>query len=133
MNLTHSLTYLIRQSLRERIRTGKDTFRLKRLLADLDARLADRKANPLPERVISFGESDEAFAQAKQQYNELAASGTVRPSLMFIKNKTESHAIPVYLLFKETIADLEAALRQPRHPLLVETAEQAAHITERYT
>ena len=132
MNLTNSLTYLIRQSLRERIRTGKDTFRLKRLLADLDAQLAERKTNPLPERVISFGESDEAFVQAKQQYNELAASGTVRPSLMYIKNKTESHEVPVYLLFKETITELETALSQPRHPLLVETAEQAAHVTERY-
>ncbi|QJW89010.1 D-alanine--D-alanine ligase [Spirosoma taeanense] len=132
LNLANSLTYLIRQSLRERIRTGKDTFHLKRLLADLDARLADRKANPLPERVISFGSSDEEFAAAKQQYNELAASGTVRPSLMYIKSKQESHEIPVHLLFKETIDELELALSQPRHPLLIETAERARHITERY-
>ena len=132
LNLCHSLTYLIRQSLRERIRTGKDTLHLKRLLADLDAQLADRKANPLPERVVSFGESDESFTRAKQQYNELAASGTVRPSLMYIKNKTESHEVPVYLLFKDTIDDLETALSQPRHPLVVETCERAAHITERY-
>ncbi len=132
LNLCHSLTYLIRQSLRERIRTGKDTFHLKRMLAELDAQLANRKINPLPERVVSFGESDESFARAKQQYNELAASGTVRPSLMYIKNKTESHEVPVYLLFKDTIEELETALSQPRHPLLVETAEQAAHVTERY-
>lgn len=132
MNLTDSLSYLIRQSLRERIRTGKDTFRLKRMLADLDEKLANRKANPLPERVVSFGDSDEGFIAAKQQYNELAASGTVRPSLMYIKSKQESHEIPVNLLFKDTIADLETALGQPRHPLLVETEEQARHITERY-
>ena len=132
LNLTNSLTYLIRQSLRERIRTGKDTFHLKRLLADLDTRLAHRKANPLPERVVSFGSSDEGFIAAKQQYNELAASGTVRPSLMYIKSKQESHEIPVNLLFKDTIAELELALSQPRHPLVVETDEQARHVTERY-
>ena len=132
LNLANSLTYLIRQSLRERIRTGKDTFHLKRLLADLDAQLASRKANPLPERVISFGSSDDEFIVAKQQYNELAALGTVRPSLMYIKSKLEAHEIPVNLLFKDTIAELEAALSQPRHPLLVETAEQAWHVTERY-
>ncbi|GAB4043713.1 D-alanine--D-alanine ligase family protein [Spirosoma litoris] len=132
LNLANSLTYLIRQSLRERIRTGKDTFHLKRLLADLDAQLANRKANPLPERVISFGASDEEFAAAKQQYNELAASGTVRPSLMYIKSKQESHEIPVNLLFKDTVEELEMALSQPRHPLLVETAERAWHIAERY-
>lgn len=132
LNLANSLTYLIRQSLRERIRTGKDTFHLKKLLATLDAKLADRKQTPLPERVISFGNSDEGFANAKQQYNEMAASGTERPSLMYIKNKLESHEIPVNLLFKDTIAELEIALSQPRHPLLVETAERARHITERY-
>lgn len=132
LNLSNSLTYLIRQSLRERIRTGKDTFHLKRLLALLDAQLAARKANPLPERVVSFGSTDEAFIAAKQQYNELAASGTVRPTLMYIKGKLESHEIPVNLLFKDTIAELETALREPRHPLLIETAEHARHITERY-
>lgn len=132
LNLTNSLTYLIRQSLRERIRTGKDTFHLKRLLNDLDAKLAARKANSLPERVISFGNSDEGLATAKQQYNELAALGAVRPSLMYIKSKLESYEIPVYLLFKDTIEELEMALNQPRHPLLVETAERARHITERY-
>ncbi|MCK8492621.1 D-alanine--D-alanine ligase [Spirosoma sp. RP8] len=132
LNLSNSLTYLIRQSLRERIRSGKDTFHLKRLLTDLDAQLANRKANPLPERVISFGSSDEEFLAAKQQYNELAASGVVRPSLMYIKGKAESHEIPVYLLFKDTIVELEIALSQPRHSLLIETVEQTAHITARY-
>jgi D-alanine-D-alanine ligase len=132
LNLANSLTYLIRQSLRERIRTGKDTFHLKRMLADLDAQLADRKANPLPERVISFGQNDEEWIAAKQQYNELAASGTVQPSLMYIKGKQESHEIPVHMLFKETVAELETALIQPRHPLLIETCERTAHITSRY-
>lgn len=132
LNLANSLTYLIRQSLRERIRTGKDTFHLKSLLTDLDAQLAHRKSNPLPERVISFGNSDEQFVAAKQQYNELAASGTVRPSLMYIKSKQEAYEIPVNLLFKDTITELEAALSQPRHPLLVETTERTRHITERY-
>lgn len=132
LNLCHSLTYLIRQSLRERIRTGKDTFHLKRLLADLDAQLAHRKTHPLPERVVSFGPGEDHFATAKQQYHQLAASGTVQPSLVYIKNKTESHEVPVYLLFKDTLEELETALNQPRHPLVVETAERAAHITERY-
>ncbi|WP_040006424.1 D-alanine--D-alanine ligase family protein [Fibrisoma limi] len=132
LNLTNSLTYLIRQSLRERIRTGKNTFHLKRLLTDLDTQLANRKMNPLPERVVSFGPSDEGFAEAKQEYNRLAASGEVRPSLVYLKSKVENYEIPVNLLFKETVEELEAALSQPRHPLLIETTEQARHITERY-
>lgn len=132
LNLTHALTYLIRQSLRERIRTGKDTARLKRMLTDLDARLAARKAAPLPEAVVPFGPDDAAFAEARQRYNELAAQGTVRPLLQYTDAAGITQPVPVNLLFKETIADLDAALRQPRHPLLVETSEQTAHITQRY-
>ncbi|GAB3978378.1 hypothetical protein GCM10028806_41360 [Spirosoma terrae] len=132
LNLSNSLTYLIRQSLRERIRTGKDTSHLKRLLAELDNQLANRKANPLPDQVITFGPIDEEFIGAKQQYNQLAASGTVRPALIYQKSEGESYPVPVHFLFKDTIAELDLALSQPRHPLLIETAERTAHITSRY-
>lgn len=132
LNLSNSLTYLIRQSLRERIRTGKDTSHLKRLLAELDEQLASRKANPLPEQGVTFGASDEEFIAAKQQYNQLAASGTVRPALIYQKSEGELYPVPVHFLFKDTIAELDLALNQPRHPLLIETAERTAHITSRY-
>ncbi len=132
LNLTNALTYLIRQSLRERIRTGKDTAQLKQLLTKLDERLADRKRTPLPEQSVVFGATDDQWLAAKQQYNELAASGTVRPQLVYQKNQSESTTVPVYLLFRDTISELEAGLTHPRHPLLIETTEQTAHITERY-
>lgn len=132
LNLSNSLTYLIRQSLRERIRTGKDTSHLKRLLVELDNQLANLKANPLPEQVITFGPIDEEFIGAKQQYNQLAASGTVRPTLIYQKSEDESYLVPVHFLFKDTIAELDLALNQPRHPLLIETTERTAHITSRY-
>lgn len=132
LNLSNSLTYLIRQSLRERIRTGKDTSHLKRLLAELDEQLASRKANPLPEQGVTFGASDEEFIAAKQQYNQLAASGTVRPALIYQKSEGELYPVPVHFLFKDTIAELDLALNQPRHPLLIETVERTAHITSRY-
>lgn len=130
LNLTQSLTYLIRQSLRERIRTGKDTFRLKQMLADLDARLADRKANPLPVQPIAFGPTDEAFANAKAVYNRLSAEAQVRPVLVYQQASGSELELPTNLLFKDTIADLDAALSQPRHQLLIETAERARHIAE---
>jgi D-alanine-D-alanine ligase len=130
LNLTHSLTYLIRQSLRERIRTGKDTYRLKLMLSDIDGRLAARKANPQLEELVTFGPSDEAFVAAKATYNGLAAEGAVRPVLVFEKGEGEEHRLPVSALFKDTIADLELALSQTRHPLLTETEERAKHIVD---
>ena len=132
MNLSDSLTYLIRQSLRERIRTGKDTFRLKQMLADLDARLAERKTADLPKLNITFGPTDDDWVRAKTEYNVAAALGDTRPQLTYLKSKMETHEVPVYFLFKDTLADLEEALITPRHPLLIETQERARHITARY-
>jgi D-alanine-D-alanine ligase len=51
---------------------------------------------------------------------------------VYQKSATETHEIPVNLLFKDTITDLDMALTTPRHPLLVETAERARSVTERY-
>ncbi len=130
MNLTESLTYLIRQSLRERIRTGKDTFRLKQLLKDLDARLLLRKDRP--HHPITFVPTDEQWMAAKVEYNRIAALGEEKPIFSYQKPGAEPIELPVYLLMKETVADLDAALSQPRHPLLVETEALAKHITERY-
>ncbi|MEZ0607570.1 D-alanine--D-alanine ligase [Fibrella sp. WM1] len=132
MNLSDSLTYLIRQSLRERIRTGKDTFRLKQMLADLDERLADRKAADLPEQAIPFGPSDDEWTMARARYNDAAALGETRPQLVYAKLDTETYNVPVHCLFKDTIADLEQALTTPRHPLLDETTERTRHITGKY-
>jgi D-alanine-D-alanine ligase len=132
MNLSDSLTYLIRQSLRERIRTGKDTFRLKAMLADLDDRLADYKSNDRPELRVTFGPTDADWVRAKAEYNAAAAEGETRPQLVYLKSKMETHDVPVNCLFKDTLAELEAALAGPRHPLLVETTERTRHIVAKY-
>jgi D-alanine-D-alanine ligase len=131
LNMTDALTYLIRQSLRERIRTGKDTFRLKTLLADLDDTLAVRKANPPRPRVITFGPTDADWHLARQTYHATAAEGRFRPELT-LQTADGEQPVPVNLLFKDTVADMLTALSEPRHPLLIETTERAKHIVERY-
>jgi D-alanine-D-alanine ligase len=132
MNFCDSLTYLIRQSLRERIRTGKDTFRLKMMLADLDERLADFKISDRPEQRITFGPTDAEWVRAKAAYNAAAAEGETRPQMVYLKSKMETHDVPVNCLFKDTLADLETALAGPRHPLLLETEERTRHIVAKY-
>jgi D-alanine-D-alanine ligase len=132
MNLCDSLTYLIRQSLRERIRTGKDTFRLKAMLTDLDDRLAEHLTADRPAQRITFGPTDDDWVRAKADYNAAAAEGETRPQLVYLKSKIETHDVPVNCLFKDTLADLETALAGPRHPLLVETTERTRHIVAKY-
>ena len=49
-----------------------------------------------------------------------------------MKSKMENHEVPIYCLFKDTIAELETALTTDRHPLLVETCQRTRHIVEKY-
>lgn len=136
LNVTQAITYFIRQSLRERIRTGKDIIRLRQQLADLDTRMADRKNLHLPteEFVVDTTNEDAeaAWMEARTWYGQHAAQGLMRP-VVVVKTAQERHELPLNLLFKDTIADVLEALPQPVHPLIAETRERAKAITERYS
>ncbi|GAB3332213.1 hypothetical protein GCM10027299_38500 [Larkinella ripae] len=136
LNVTQAITYFIRQSVRERIRTGKDIIRLRQQLADLDTRMADRKNLHLPTEEfvldLSADAPEAAWLEAKTWYGFQAAQGLTRPAVV-LKTGEERHELPLNLLFKDTVADALEALAQPVHPLILETRERARAITERYT
>ncbi|MFD1141335.1 D-alanine--D-alanine ligase [Larkinella insperata] len=136
LNVTQAITYFIRQSLRERIRTGKDIIGLRQQLADLDIRMADRKNSHLPteEFVVDTTNEDAeaAWQEAKTWYGQHAAQGQAKP-VVVLKTAQERHELPLNLLFKDTVADVLEALAQPVHPLVTETRERAKAITERYS
>lgn len=136
LNVTQAITYFIRQSLRERIRTGKDIIRLRQQLADLDTRMADRKNLHLPteEFVIDTTHEDveAAWPEAKTWYGQQAAQGLTHP-VVVLKTADERHELPLNLLFKDTVAEVLDVLAQPVHPLIIETRERARLITERYS
>lgn len=136
LNVTQAITYFIRQSLRERIRTGKDIIRLRQKLADLDVRMADRKNLHLPTEeflVDTTAEAlDAAWLEAKAWYGQLAALGETKP-VVVLKTDQERHELSVNLLFKDTVSDVLEALAKPVHPLILETRERARTITERYS
>lgn len=133
LNVTQSITYFIRQSLKERIRTGKDTVRLRQLLTDLDDRMAFRRAHGLPEEVIEVNSADgeTAWQEAKARFGKLAADGAVKPAVRLHDGQQEQ-LLPLNLLFKDTLADVLEAAGKPVHPLIAETRERARTITERY-
>jgi D-alanine-D-alanine ligase len=136
LNVTQAITYFIRQSLRERIRTGKDTIRLRQQLADLNIRMADRKNLHLPTEeflVDTTAEAvDAAWLEAKAWYGFHGAQGQTKP-LVVLKTAQDRHELPVNLLFKDTVSEALEALAQPVHPLILETRERARTITERYS
>ncbi len=135
LNVTEAINYFIRQSIRERMRTGKNTPQLASLLEKLDMALAQRKASlatRIPVEIIVDGNDanqiDESFAQARKLYGQIAASADKLPLPVFKKgDKTVS--IPKNLMFKDFVEDLIQGLESNAHPLIIETREKANEIT----
>jgi D-alanine-D-alanine ligase len=132
LNVTHALTYLVRQSIRERIRTGKQTWRLRNLLAMLDEQITANNAVSKPMEQIIFGPTDEEYIQARLRYGKLNGEGKVKPVPVLKISESEYYKLPNPLMFKEYVADVEALLHTERHPLLTETSERAARLTAFY-
>jgi D-alanine-D-alanine ligase len=132
-NVTDALTYFIRQSIRERIRTGKFGVQYRQLLAALDQKIADRVAalDTLLPVVLTFSTNEE-YAETKKEYAKLSASGKHKPVVIFEYEGTKWQ-LPVTMMFKETVADLSKALTTPVNPLLLETRERAKNLTIFYT
>ncbi|GGM79915.1 hypothetical protein GCM10010967_09630 [Dyadobacter beijingensis] len=129
LNVTQALTYLIRQSLRERIRTGKHTWALRALLEKLDAQITAGVAVEKPAEQIVFDATDEAYAEARRRYDLLNAEGKKRPVPVLKAADGQFYQLSNPLMFKEYVSDVEALLHGERHPLLTETSEKAASIT----
>ncbi len=131
LDVTHAITYLIRQSLRERIRTGKDTVHLRQLLAALDAKI-EQKLSELTFQAVEFEATTEAYIEARRTFSQLSASGKVKPTAVLKISHEEKYELPVSLLFKDTIEDVLEMVSQPLHPLIEETREKAKNITRRF-
>ncbi|MFN4147098.1 MAG: D-alanine--D-alanine ligase, partial [Runella sp.] len=131
LDVTHAITYLIRQSLRERIRTGKDTLRLRALLEDLDKRIEKNLRDATSESVI-IEPHQASFVEARKKYGELSASGRVFPQLILKLSAEEQYALPIKFLFKDTIEEVIESLNVPQDPLIAETIEKAKNITRRF-
>ncbi|MGX5852746.1 D-alanine--D-alanine ligase family protein [Dyadobacter jiangsuensis] len=129
LNVTQALTYLVRQSLRERIRTGKHTWALRALLEKLDARIAANVATEKPAEHIVFDATDEAYVEARRRYGLLNAGGKVTPVPVLKAADGQFYQLPNPLMFKEYVSDVEDLLHVERHPLLVETSQKAAALT----
>lgn len=132
LNVTQALTYLVRQSLRERIRTGKHTWALRALLETLDRHITANIAAEKPIEHIVFDATDEAYVEARRRYGLLNAGGKVTPVPVLKAVDGQFYQLPNPLMFKEYVSDVEELLHAERHPLLVETSQKAAALTHFY-
>lgn len=132
LNVTQALTYLIRQSIRERTRTGKNTWQLRSLMNTLDEKIYQERTKVKSSIGIVFEPTDELYALARLNYGKINSEGKSIPVPVLHASDGKYYKLPNPFMFKEYVADVEALLYQERHPLLVETAEKAKATTEFY-
>jgi D-alanine-D-alanine ligase len=132
LNVTQALTYLVRQSIRERIRSGKNTWELRSLLKGLDEKITANQSKNKPAELIVFTADDAEYAAARLKYGQLNALGEVTPVPVLQASDGKFYKLTNPLMFKEYVADVEALLTTERHPLLTETSDKAAATTEFY-
>ena len=140
MNVTDAITYFIRQSIRERIRASKNTFKFQKLLDKLDFAIAKR-IEELPNRkkvAVVFGgytleNQEDSFIKARMAYGKLAASSEYLPIPVFVTLDGQYHQLPINLMFKEFAEDIVKLLDGSVHPLIVSTRKNAESITLHFT
>ncbi len=132
LNVTQALTYFIRQSIRERIRTGKDTWTLRKQLAALDEKIEFGVKRVLPRRGLLIKASDVAYKQAQREFGLIGARGTHEAIPVLEINSGEYYRLPVQLMFKEYVEDVIHECRRERDPVLVQTAQEAHSLTAFY-
>ena len=140
MNVTDAITYFIRQSIRERIRASKNTFKFQKLLDKLDLAIAKR-IEDMPNRkkvAVVFGgytleNQEDSFVKARKAFGKLAASAEYLPTPIFVTLDGKYHQLPINLMFKEFAEDIVKLLDGSVHPLIVSTRENAKPITLHYT
>lgn len=132
LNVTDSLTYFIRFSLRERIRTGKFTSMLRMELKKLDDAIRVRVAG-LASRTkteIRFPATDEAFEEAKKTYNRVAASADQVPVPVLLHPEKGAVILNAALMARPSVAELIESLNQPVHPLIEECRAYSRAVRE---
>ncbi len=132
LNVTQSLTYFIRQSIRERIRTGKEVWQLRALLAELDAGVRANVAADLPRKGILFGTDDSQYAAAQREFGLINAAGKYRAVPVLKVGEQEYYHLPVQLMFKEYVEDILRACRQERDPVLARASQEGKSLAEFY-
>jgi D-alanine-D-alanine ligase len=137
-NVTDSITYFIRQSIAERLKTGKNGFLLQSLLTTLDAAIANRVAT-LGTRekveVLIEGDTlealDNSYALARKTFTQLNATEHTTP-LPVLVWQGKKYALPQRCMFKDFAEDLLALIDAPKNELLETTKQKTAHIKQFY-
>ncbi|AHM63239.1 D-alanine--D-alanine ligase [Flammeovirgaceae bacterium 311] len=145
LNPSQFLTYIIRTSLAERIKTGKRNKELRDMLQAFDAelkQLQQQKSEKVRVAVIMGGYSSErhiSVESGRNIFEKLASSVKYQPVPVFLTGSNEEHKLyqlPVNIMLKDNADDIkekiEAYLKGEHHPLLKQIIEEARPLVSAY-
>ncbi|MBU1821662.1 MAG: D-alanine--D-alanine ligase, partial [Bacteroidetes bacterium] len=132
LNVTQAITYFIRQSIRERIRTGKDTWGLRFLLEDLDGKIRAKVKQTLPMKGILLRDNDTSYAQARLLFSRMSAEGIYQPLPVLKTSSGEYYQLPLPMMFKDYVEDVVHACGVERDAVLTETAREGQSLASWY-
>ncbi|MFT7482925.1 MAG: D-alanine-D-alanine ligase [Oceanospirillaceae bacterium] len=132
LNVTDSISYLIRQSVWDRIRSGKNTFHSRQLLNKIDTLLQEELDRPRKKIAILFGENDDEYLHAQQKYAEYAASADYHPIPICVAGNDSMYRIPLNLMSKPNILEFGISVGKGKHEFIKRCILQTAHVVKRY-
>ncbi|MBB6612619.1 D-alanine--D-alanine ligase [Pontibacter sp. Tf4] len=147
LNPSQFLTYIIRTSIAERLKSGKDTVKFTKLLAELDKSIREEQAHrhdKIRVGVIMGGYSSErhiSVESGRNIYEKLSSSVKYEPVPVFLTGSNEEHrlyTIPINIMLKDNADDIKEKVLYfenggKPHPVLAQIAEEAESITRKYT
>jgi D-alanine-D-alanine ligase len=132
LNVTNSISYLVRQSVWDRIRSGKNTFHSRELLNKIDTLLQEELDRPRKKVAVLFGENDDEYLHAQQKYAEYAASADYYPIPICVARNGSMYRIPLNLMSKPNILEFGISVGQGKHEFIKRCIQQTAHVVKRY-
>lgn len=140
LNVTDTITYFIRQSIRERLRSGKNYQEFRSLLESLDSAikkvLVEKSNKEKVSLEIDGNDLENSFQQVKAQVIDLASQGNIPFEVMMdIEIEEGMVQIPLHTshLAKDSVTDLLESINKGVHPLIAQTRQNAIEITQFFT
>lgn len=142
LNPSQFLTYIVRTSISERIRTGFAVHSFEKLLDRLDLAIDElhiKETKKTHIGIIMGGYSTErhiSVESGRNIYEKLASSEKYEPIPIFLtgdENQYDLYQIPVNLLLKDNADDIKDKIMHfNQHPVIHEIRQEAKEITGKY-
>lgn len=130
-NITNAITYFIRQSIIERMRSGKNQFELNNLLNNLSQNITTTRTRK--KLAILFGENEEEYILAKKKYGEFGGDEEFEPVPVCAALNGSKYIIPLNLMFKPDINEFGTSIGTAKHHFVQKNIDKTKELRKYYS